>query len=65
MDFAAPGVKISVAGDEWTGTSLAAPVVSGLLLRPGVTRASLARSSRDLGDPGRDPIYGDGLDSAP
>ncbi|MBL8770147.1 MAG: S8 family serine peptidase [Phenylobacterium sp.] len=60
VDFAAPGVKIRAAGGEWTGTSLAAPVVTGLLLRPGVTPASLAHRARDLGDPGRDPVFGHG-----
>lgn len=65
VDFAAPGVKVTAAGTEWTGTSLAAPVVSGLLLRRGIGPAALAISARDLGDPGRDPVYGFGFVSGP
>jgi subtilisin family serine protease len=65
VDFAAPGVKVTAAGTEWTGTSLAAPVVSGLLLRRGVGPDALAASARDLGAPGRDPVYGLGFVSAP
>jgi len=65
VDFAAPGVRITVAGGEWTGTSLAAPVVSGLLLRRGIGPDRLAGSARDLGEPGRDPVFGHGFVSAP
>ena len=65
VDFAAPGVKVAVAGGEWTGTSLAAPVVSGLLVRRGGGLDALAASARDLGDPGRDTVYGHGFVSAP
>lgn len=65
VDFAAPGVKVAAAGAEWTGTSLAAPVVSGLLLRRGIGPNALAASARDLGEPGRDPVYGFGFVSAP
>jgi hypothetical protein len=65
VDFAAYGVKVAIGGADWTGTSLAAPVVSGLLLRPGVTRQSLIRQARDLGEPGRDPVYGEGFVTAP
>lgn len=52
-----------------SGTSFAAPVVSALLARsihgldPATSNqatASLIRSARDLGAPGRDPIYGYG-----
>ena len=61
VDFAAPGVKISAAGAEWTGTSFAAPVVAGLILRSGVTPETLAAGARDLGAPGRDPVFGYGF----
>lgn len=65
VDFAAPGVKVAVAGGEWTGTSLAAPVVSGLLLRRGVGPEALATAARDLGAPGRDTVFGHGFVSGP
>jgi len=65
VDFAAPGVKVAVAGGEWTGTSLAAPVVSGLLVRRGGGPDALAATARDLGDPGRDPVFGHGFVSTP
>lgn len=65
VDFAAPGVKVAVAGGEWTGTSLAAPVVSGLLVRRGGGPDGLAATARDLGEPGRDPVFGHGFVSAP
>lgn len=65
VDFAAPGVKVTVAGGEWTGTSLAAPVVAGLLLRAGATTEDLVRAARDLGAPGRDPVFGHGYVSRP
>lgn len=64
VDFAAPGVKVPAAGGEWTGTSLAAPVVAGLLLRRGVGPEALAPLARDLGAPGRDPVFGHGYLSA-
>lgn len=65
VDFAAPGVKVSVAGGEWTGTSLAAPVVAGLLLRHGFGPEALVSLARDLGASGRDPVFGHGFVSAP
>ncbi len=75
VDFAAGGVDTSVAkssGDveKVSGTSYAAPVVAVALARridrPDVELArsasqSLAKSARDLGKPGRDPIFGHGL----
>jgi minor extracellular protease Epr len=60
VDFAAIGVKVNVAGAEWTGTSLATPVVAGLLAR-GASLEALTRAARDLGAPGRDPVFGFGL----
>jgi subtilisin family serine protease len=74
--FAAPGAEVAVARVERNGytdargTSFAAPIVAGLLARQlpapdprraALARATLARSAVDLGAPGRDPVYGDGL----
>ena len=64
VDFAAPGADMAAAGaaGSWTsvrGTSFAAPIVAGLIAREG--SASIARSANDLGEPGRDPVYGGGL----
>lgn len=76
VELAAPGVDIWVAragsdgGRKQSGTSYAAPFVTAavalLLARsPGLSaeqiRAELRRSSRDLGAPGVDPVYGHGL----
>lgn len=73
--IAAPGVDIwgaDARGGEafWTGTSFAAPFVTATVARD-ITqgrardindgRARLAAGARDLGAPGRDPIYGYGL----
>jgi len=73
--FAAPGVRVWTAGRPPTGsyqsgTSFAAPFVTaavGVQLADGagpeaaeITRI-LARTARDLGPPGRDPIFGWGL----
>jgi subtilisin family serine protease len=72
--FAAPGADIDAANlpegfVSVRGTSFAAPVVAGrlalLLDRADKTAAEhavrlLAASARDLGAPGRDPIYGNG-----
>lgn len=75
VDFAARGVRITLdGGRRLTGTSFAAPVVSGLLARrlpeadANRARAALRDlevSARDLGAPGRDPVYGVGLLEAP
>lgn len=71
VDFAAVGVRISLGREHsLTGTSYAAPVVAGLLARrlpgPDPNQARLAQGdlearARDLGAPGRDPVYGAGL----
>ncbi len=74
IDFAAPGVGVPVlaAGGgmrQVSGTSFATVFVTAALARlladadgrglPPVAR--LARDARDLGPPGRDPVYGHGL----
>ncbi len=75
VDLAAPGVEVwtaaSVSGAKpKTGTSFAAPFVTAaaaaaLDLQPDLDAetliAKLATSARDLGDPGRDDVYGFGL----
>ena len=75
LDVAAPGVSIIVAApdaayDLMDGTSFAAAHVSGvaalvLALNPEIGReelsALLARTARDLGEPGRDEFYGAGM----
>jgi len=72
--FAAPGSALAVASGEGfaaaRGTSFAAPLVAGLLAArlhgadPAAAArvvADLAREAIDLGAPGRDPVYGEGL----
>lgn len=73
--LAAPGVDILTAAPkgEYTqlsGTSFAAAQVSGVAalllerapkLTPGGVRAVLTKTARDLGEPGRDDIFGAGL----
>lgn len=69
VDFAAPGAAMAAAAQAgtWTGvrgSSFASPIVAGLLARHGGgpdAIAALIRSARDLGPPGRDPVYGVGL----
>jgi len=75
VDLAAPGVEVwtaaSVSGARAkTGTSFATPFVTAAAalilqenpaLSPAEVAAMLAASARDLGDPGRDEVYGDGL----
>jgi minor extracellular protease Epr len=75
VDLAAPGVEVwtaaSVSGAKpKTGTSFAAPFVTAaaaaaLELKPDLDAATLiaelAAATRDLGDPGRDDVYGFGL----
>lgn len=69
VDFVAPGADMAAAGQAgtWTrvrGSSFAAPLVAGLLARSGggaQALAALARTAADLGAPGRDPVYGEGL----
>lgn len=71
----APGVNVYGAGSpggylRWSGTSFAAPKVSGTLAlmlekNPSLTSQEAVRiileTATDLGDPGPDPIYGVGL----
>ncbi|EKF20713.1 S8 family serine peptidase, partial [Nitratireductor pacificus] len=77
VDLAAPGVNVMapIPGgmDAVTGTSFAAAIVSGAianLMRSGVETdplalaALLAETSVDLGPPGRDDDFGDGLINA-
>jgi hypothetical protein len=75
IDLAAPGVDIwtaaSVSGARAkTGTSFAAPFVSAAAalakaenpgMRPDEIEKLLAESAEDLGEPGRDPVFGWGL----
>lgn len=73
IEFAAPGVDLYVArgrgGGYASGTSYAAPILSGLaarLMKRGVRsgpaiRARLKGQSVDLGTPGRDSAFGWGL----
>jgi len=72
--LAAVGVALPAAGDPGSlraveGTSFAVPEVASRLLRlhdaqdPGTLDraiAALLRTARDLGEPGRDPVYGAG-----
>ncbi len=74
--FAAPGADLAAASLEGAhyqpvrGTSYAAPMVAGLLARglqrvdPQAARdavATLSAGAMDLGTPGRDTVYGEGL----
>src|SRR5262249_9476540 len=75
IDFAAPGVRIwtpgpTATGSYHTGTSFAAPFVTAAVtarLAGGAAPAagriveSLARTAIDLGEPGKDPVFGYGL----
>ncbi|MGK7653230.1 S8 family serine peptidase [Roseovarius sp. B08] len=79
INFAAPGVRIwaaaSVSGGRLkSGTSYAAPFVTASLAvqrarAPAVsldrTVAEMVRCAKDLGAPGRDTVFGDGLVAAP
>lgn len=77
IDLAAPGVDILVDNDSRTdivsGTSAAAPFVSAILATEPDLNAKdvrsvlnkLGRTSIDLGDRGRDPVFGEGLVQAP
>ncbi len=74
IDFAAPGVDIFLqldgGGRYLSGTSLAAPFVTALVAGEGVggsaqdIRARLARGAVDLGESGRDEVFGLGLPQA-
>lgn len=70
----APGVGVYASGHDNTGTSFAAPMVSGVAAlwvaanpdvkradRPAKFRAKLAATCKDLGKPGRDVDTGHGL----
>jgi subtilisin family serine protease len=73
--FAAPGSEVAVARPgggyaDARGTSFAAPFVAGLLAQElrepdpesaAAAIAHLARTALDLGETGRDPVYGFGL----
>lgn len=73
--LAAPGAEVAVARPDGgyvvaRGTSFAAPLVAGLLAEtlqapdPGAAATALAglvAAARDLGAPGRDPVFGLGL----
>ncbi len=75
IDIAAPGVEVwtaaSIRGARWkTGTSFAVPfaLAAAALLKGGEAEidheralAALSATARDLGEPGRDPVYGAGL----
>jgi hypothetical protein len=63
--LAAPGVDVPVAAEDGgivyrSGSSYAAPFVSAALAT-GIDPQALQHSARDLGVPGRDPVYGWGL----
>lgn len=78
IDFAAPGVELLVLGNSSgfrtsSGTSMATAYVSGiaaltLSANPGADyeqlRSLLENSATDLGEPGKDSVYGDGVPSA-
>lgn len=69
IDLAAPGVDVWVAvpdggGKFISGSSMAAPLVAAALAQLGGKPALVARlfqQARDLGEPGKDPVYGRGL----
>ena len=69
IDFAAPGADMAAAGaaGSWTtvrGASFASPLVAGLIARAGGGPSGIeavARTARDLGAPGPDPVYGRGM----
>jgi subtilisin family serine protease len=71
VDFAALGVGVLTADgvgyDTVSGTSFAAPMVAATVAAlsksarlPQARLAALTARARDLGSPGRDPVYGDG-----
>jgi minor extracellular protease Epr len=75
IDIAAPGVDVWAAdagggGALWSGTSFAAPFVAvdlaiaarrGAVTSVNDARRHLAANARDIGAPGRDPVFGAGL----
>jgi minor extracellular protease Epr len=74
VDFAATGVKVITARGDGSfgmesGTSMASPVVAAItaclmadsgFLTLKALKASLGARAQDLGDPGADPVYGQG-----
>jgi len=79
IELSAPGVGIWTAADRGAGvfregTSFATPFVAAAIARlksvdaklaPAAIRAKLESGARDLGPPGRDPVFGAGLVQAP
>lgn len=67
LAFVAPGIDVWAGNDEgggsyYSGSSYAAPFVTAALAASGAEGyETLARSARDLGDKGRDPVFGWGL----
>jgi hypothetical protein len=75
VDFAAPGVRVwtpapSPPGSYHTGTSFAAPFVTaavaarlahGMAADAEAIAKAFAHTAVDLGEPGRDPVFGHGL----
>ena len=74
VDFSAPGVRVRAANAEggyalMSGTSFATPVIAALValrvddrpLEADRLVQELSRSVRDLGSPGKDPVFGYGL----
>jgi subtilisin family serine protease len=71
VDFSALGVRVEVEEEgrarRVSGTSYAAPVVAGAVLAMQAEAGDVAAEERliaraaDLGEPGRDPVYGAGL----
>ena len=73
VELSAPGVNINstlpgdaYSGETWSGTSMASPHVAGvvaLAIAAGIAdvRTQLQTTADDLGDAGRDPLYGFGL----
>lgn len=79
LELVAPGVDIKSVSlgrydyDEYTGTSMAAPFVAGVValllemdpsLTPGEVRSILHNTALDLGEPGWDGYYGYGMVNA-
>ena len=68
VDIAAPGVDVMLAPGGRLVVSSGTSVTKGVATDPGLSRltvedlrAALARSARDMGAPGHDPVFGAGL----